>query len=151
MKTLLQKHAAEALINCSQTSWEPNPIYDHDEQRHSQATIENQLGGFVGEAEPLVKIIISGWCLSGKMPRSQGPAVYFTRLALQSASMSDWLVRPGDLPETGPPWTVKQTAKFISMAIDPWFRLEWKNWAHTVANEAFSVQESIREIHHRRE
>ena len=151
MQTLLQKHAAEALKNCGRASWEPQPVYDHDDQQYSLASIEEQMGGYVVEAEPLVKIIITGWCLTGKMPRSQGLAVYFTRMVLECAVAREWLVRPGDLPENGPAWTVKQTAKFLSMAVDPWFRRQSKDWAHEVASDAFDLQESISDAHRRYE
>jgi len=85
METLLQKHAAEALAKCGRSNWEPQPLYDYQGQSYSLETIEDQMGGYVAEAEPLVKIIITGWCLTGKMPRSQGLADYFTRLVLGSA------------------------------------------------------------------
>lgn len=149
MQTLLQKHAAEALKSCGRASWDPQPVYDHEYQLYSLASIEDQMGGYVASAEPLVKIIITGWCLTGKMPRSKGLAVYFTRVVLEYAVASECLVRPGDLPDEGPIWTVKQTAKFLSIAVDPWFRRQSRDWAHEAASAAFDLQESVSNLYRR--
>lgn len=139
----LQNHLQNALKQCGETRWQPEPVYDHNEQSFCLDTIKDQVGEYVREGEALAKIRITGWCLSGKMPRSQGLAVFFTRIAIEDALRREFHVLPGDVVDLDPPWTVKQTNIFLKNFIDPWFRWHWKEWADSMAQDAYDFQESM--------
>lgn len=148
MQTLIQRHVEKALSSCTAAGWQPQSIYDHDERRHTLQAIEEQLSTLAADAEPLVRVAITGWCLTGKMPHNPGMGGYFSQLVLQHAletRKSSW---PDDLLGEGPPWPAFKTARFLSVVVSPWYQNECRNWAAKVAREVFESQESMWHILH---
>lgn len=143
MQTLIHQHVEKALTSSSAGGWQPHSIYDHDEQRHSLASIEEQLSALAAEAEPLVRVAVTGWGLTGKIPHNPGMGGYFTQLVLQHALESRKAAWPDELLGDGPPWPAFKIARFVSAVVDPWFSQECRRWASKVATEVFEIQESF--------
>ena len=142
MENLLQKHAREALSTCPEATWVAEPVADYANQRLSLENMQAQLEDQAIRARNSVVIMLVGWALNGKWPRTRNAPVYFTRQVLFWASSKDWFLRPGDLPEKSPPWTVKEISKFLDLTVKPWYRNEMKGWAEYSARQHFELQQS---------
>jgi len=140
MENRLHQIAKEALASCPYTDWTAQPIYDHDSQRLALESMTSQLEDQAARARNGVIIMVVGWSLNAKWPRTRNAPVFFTREVLTWVAQKEWHIWPGDLSEQPPPWSVAQISKFLDLTVHCWYRTALKDWAISVARDCFKTQ-----------
>ena len=148
MENLLLRYAHEALASCPQATWTVQPVVDYTGQRLALESMQAQLEDQALRAQNSVYIMLIDWALNAKWPRTRNAPVYFTREVLLWISSQEWHLWPGDLPDKSPPWTVKHVSKFLDLTVRRWYSTAIQDWAHSLAEECFSVQEAEFQMWH---
>lgn len=123
------------------SSWTPEPVYDHDDQRFLFETIKGQFLDEALRAEAAVIVMVTQWALTGKSSKQSGRAAYFLNEILTWAAAKKDFVPEKDFPTNAPPWAVKYVVRFLDRTVLLWYRIERDIWAREWASDAFDTQE----------
>ena len=135
--------AAElALKTCPRSSWRPQVIYDHGNQRLALETMKRQLLDEAFRAQAKLFVMITQWALAGTWPKFRNAPVYFLNEILTSVASRKSFRPEEDFPETSPPWDSKYAAHFLDRTALSWYSVQSDVWARDLASSAFDLQES---------
>ena len=125
------------------TSWDAQPIYDHNNQRYHRDTIESQFRDYIISSKPRTTLMLSEWALTGKWSQFQKQPVYFVQEILMWSMDQNYETRYPDFPDTPPPWKSKYVAQFLEASVYSWLRFGAKEWLKLKTDEFYELQENM--------
>lgn len=135
--------AERALATCPTTSWIPQPVYDHGDQRLAFDTMKRQLLDDAAAARARVFVMLVHWASTGTWPKFRNAPVFFLRQVLYWGAGKKGYASDADFPTASPPWEPKHVAHFLDRSALDWYSIQSDAWARDLASEFFDAQENL--------
>lgn len=137
---------ALAYKTAPRTLWQPQPVYDHDAQLYSLATMRAQFAEMADRARARIMSAPGQWATTGRWPRLRNAPAFFLREALLAArDRSASAEMPGNkaVDFHAPPWSADEAAWLEAETVTAWYSRAVGQWVESQARHWFRFQEDF--------